>query len=213
MGTLFSMVDLAGTFVFAISGASAGVRRQLDLFGVLVLSFAAATFGGVTRDLVIGAAPPAAIADWHYAVASLLAGIITFYGYNFVERLKSPVLVFDAAGLALFAVAGTEKALVYGLHPVPAALLGMLSGIGGGIARDMLLTEIPIVLRAELYAVAALAGATIVALSEYLHLSSDVAMVTGAAVCFGLRLVAVRRGWRLPIAKQPETAGSQTSDG
>jgi uncharacterized membrane protein YeiH len=114
------------------------------------------------------------------------------------------VLVFDAAGLALFAVAGAEKALAYGLHPAPAALLGMLTGIGGGMARDILLAEVPLVLRAELYAVAGLAGATIVVLGDRLNAPSSLAAFLGAALCFGLRLTAVRRGWHLPIAGESE---------
>jgi uncharacterized membrane protein YeiH len=208
MNTLLAALDLAGTFVFAISGATAGVRRRLDLFGVLVLSFVAANSGGITRDLLIGAVPPVAIEDWRYAAVALLAGVITFYGSEFVERLHNPVLIFDAAGLALFAVAGTEKALTYGLHPAPAALLGMLTGIGGGMARDILLAEIPLVLRSELYAIAGLAGATIVVLGDRLHLSSTLTTITGAALCFALRVVAVRRGWHLPIAghAEPSTA-------
>jgi len=202
MGTLLSVFDFAGTFVFAISGATAGVRRRLDLFGVLVLAFASATFGGITRDLVIGAVPPLAIEDWRYAAVSILAGVITFYGYQAVDRLRSPVLMFDAAGLALFAVAGTDKALAYGMNPVPAAVLGMLTGIGGGIARDLLLAEVPTVLRAELYAVAGLAGATVVSLGEMLHVPAVVSTIAGAVLCFGLRIAAVRRGWHLPIADQ-----------
>jgi len=206
MNTLLAALDFAGTFVFAISGATAGVRRRLDLFGVLVLSFVAANSGGITRDLLIGAVPPVAIEDWRYAAVALLAGVITFYGSALVERLHNPVLIFDAAGLALFAVAGTEKALTYGLHPAPAALLGMLTGIGGGMARDILLAEIPLVLRSELYAIAGLAGATIVVLGDRLHLSSTLATITGAALCFALRVVAVRRGWHLPIARHAESA-------
>jgi len=139
MGTLSLVLDLAGTFVFALSGATAGVRRRLDLFGVLVLAFAAAAFGGITRDLLIGAVPPAAIRDWRYLAISALAGGIVFYRYSTIDRLRSPVLVFDAAGLALFAVTGAHKALAFGLDPVMAALLGMLTGIGGGMARDGLL--------------------------------------------------------------------------
>jgi uncharacterized membrane protein YeiH len=204
MGTLLSVIDLAGTFVFALSGATAGVRRRLDLFGVLVLSFAAATFGGVTRDLLIGATPPAAIEDWRYAAVSVLAGIVTFYGYKAVDRLKNPVLVFDAAGLALFAVAGTDKALAFGMNPAPAAVLGMLSGIGGGMARDVLLSEVPTVLRSELYAVAALGGSSVVALSSLVQVPMAAAMILGAGLCFGLRLMAVRRGWHLPIAQPVE---------
>ena len=162
METLPLILDLTGTFVFALSGALAGVRRKLDLFGVLVLSFAAANSGGITRDVLIGAVPPAAISDWRYLVVSLVAGLITFYLSPTIERLRHPVLLFDAAGLALFAVAGAQKSLDYGLNPVMAMSLGMLTGIGGGMARDMLLAEIPTVLRSELYAVAALAGAGVV---------------------------------------------------
>ncbi|MBS1819231.1 MAG: trimeric intracellular cation channel family protein [Acidobacteria bacterium] len=194
-------LDLAGTFVFALSGAMAGVRRKLDLFGVLVLSFAAANTGGVLRDVLIGAVPPAALESWRYLAVSLLAGVITFYFPSAVKARWNPVLVFDAAGLALFAVAGTRKALVYGLNPVSATLLGMLTGIGGGMVRDVLLADIPVVLRTDLYAVAALLGAAIVAGADLLHLPSWPAAVAGAALCFALRLVAMNRGWGLPVAE------------
>ncbi len=210
MTTLLSVLDFCGTFVFAISGATAGVRRRLDLFGVLVLSFAAANFGGITRDVLIGATPPVAVEDWRYAGVSLLAGVLVFFGYDFVSRLRNPVLIFDAAGLALFAVAGAEKALAYGLHPAPAAFLGMLTGIGGGIVRDVLLAEVPIVLRAELYAVAGLAGATVVVLGDQLKLSGPLATFLGAVLCFGLRVMAVRRGWNLPIARPHELPTPQS---
>src|SRR5690348_13726224 len=156
MHTLLLTLDLLGTFVFALSGAIAGVKRRLDVFGVLVLSFAAGNVGGITRDLLIAATPPGAISDWRYLGVSLLAGVITFWRSNIIDRLWSPVLVFDAAGLALFAVSGAQKALAYGLNPIMAALLGMLTGIGGGMARDILLAEIPTVLRTDLYAIAAL---------------------------------------------------------
>ena len=118
METLLLVLDLVGTFVFALSGAAAGVKRRLDLFGVLVLSFAAGNAGGITRDLLIGAVPPAAISDWRYLAVSLLAGMVTFYWFSGINRLRSPVLVFDGAGLALFAVSGTQKALAFGLNPV-----------------------------------------------------------------------------------------------
>jgi uncharacterized membrane protein YeiH len=198
--TLVLVLDLCGTFVFALSGATAAVRRQLDLFGVLVLSFAAANSGGIARDLLIGAVPPGAISDWRYLAVSLIAGVLTFYWSPFIEKLQNPVRMFDAAGLALFAVAGTQKALAFGLNPFMAALLGMLTGIGGGIARDVLLADVPMVLRADLYAVAALAGATVVAVGSTLQLPTAVVMLTGAALCFGLRVMAVQRGWQLPVA-------------
>jgi len=203
--SLLLILDLVGTFVFAISGATAGVTRRLDVFGILVLSFVAGNFGGIIRDVLIGSVPPAAVNDWRYLAVSLLAGAITFYSYSAVDRLRSPVLVFDAAGLALFAVSGAQKALAFGLNPVMAALLGMMTGIGGGMARDVLLADIPTVLRADLYAIAALAGAAVVVIGHLLHLPPTAATMAGALLCFGLRLMAIRRGWRLPIAKREST--------
>jgi uncharacterized membrane protein YeiH len=201
MNMLLLVLDLIGTFVFALSGATAAVKRRLDLFGVLVLSFVAGNFGGITRDLMIGAVPPAAISDWRYLSVSLLAGVLTFYWFPGVDRWRNSVLLFDAAGLALFAVSGTQKALALGLNPVMAALLGMVTGIGGGMVRDVLVAEIPTVLRADLYAVAALAGAAVVVAGSLLHIPSTSTTIAGAALCFGLRLMAIRRGWQLPIAR------------
>ncbi len=204
INALLVAFDLGGTFVFAISGATAGVKHRLDLFGVLVLSFAAGNSGGITRDVMIGAVPPAAISDWRYVAVSILAGLITFYWYRTINRLSSPVLVFDAAGLALFAVAGAGKALAFHAGPVAATLLGMLTGIGGGMVRDVLVREIPSVLRTELYAVAALIGAAVVVIGRMLDIPSSVAAIAGALLCFGLRFMAMRRGWQLPIARPPE---------
>jgi uncharacterized membrane protein YeiH len=129
INTLLVAFDLGGTFVFALSGAMSGVKHKLDLFGVLVLSFAAGNLGGMSRDVLIGAIPPAAIHDWRYVAVSILAGLITFYSYRTVNRLSMPVLVFDAAGLAMFAVSGAGKALAFHAGPVAATLLGMLTGM------------------------------------------------------------------------------------
>jgi uncharacterized membrane protein YeiH len=199
--TFVHLLDLAGTFVFAISGAVAAVNRRLDVFGILVLSFVAGNLGGITRDLLIGAVPPAALANVAYLVVSVLAGLITFFWYSGIDRLRAPALLFDAAGLSLFAVAGAQKAIEFGLDPVMAALLGMLTGIGGGMMRDMLLTEIPLVLRSDLYAVAALAGASVVVIGDALDISYGVSAPAGAALCFGLRFMAIRHGWHLPTAR------------
>lgn len=200
------VANLAGTFVFAISGAVAATRQRLDLFGVLVLSFAAANTGGIARDLLIGAVPPVAISDWRYLAASMAAGVITFWWSHLIERLQNPVRMFDAAGLALFTVTGAHKALAFGLNPVMAALLGMLTGIGGGMLRDLLLADVPMVLRGDLYAVAALAGAAVVVIGAMLGLPSAATMIAGAVCCFGLRMLAVQRGWQLPIAGGPRVA-------
>jgi uncharacterized membrane protein YeiH len=201
--TLLLTLDLIGTFVFALSGAAAGVKSKLDLFGVGVLAFVAGNAGGVTRDLLIGSVPPAAISDWRYVAVSLAAGAVTFVWYPNVRRLRPTVLLFDAAGLGLFAVAGTQKALAFGVNPFVSALLGMLTGIGGGMLRDLLVNEIPVVLRADLYALAALAGAGVVVGGHLLKWPPTATTIIGAILCFGLRLVAIRRGWNLPPGRMP----------
>ncbi len=204
------VLDLTGTFVFALSGALAGVTRKLDLFGVLVLSFAAATAGGIARDVLIGAIPPGAINDWRYLAVSLFAGVVTFYFSPLVVRMSNPVSLFDAAGLAFFAVAGASKALAYGLNPVMAIVLGMVTGIGGGMVRDVLLAEIPTVLRAELYAVAALAGAAAVVIGHALELPQVPVTTVGLALCFFLRVMGIRYSWRLPTAGGDKRAPGST---
>nr|WP_294169581.1 trimeric intracellular cation channel family protein [uncultured Sphingomonas sp.] len=209
VGQLLLALDLGGTFVFAISGAMLGVKRRLDIFGVLVLSFAACSAGGIVRDLLIGSVPPAAISDWRYFAVAVLAGVATFFWYSPVARLRTAIAMFDAAGLALFAVSGTQKALAAGLNPVMSALLGMLTGIGGGIVRDLLVARTPAVLRGELYAVAALAGAAVVVAGHLLDLPAVPTALAGAGSCFGLRLLAIRRGWRLPVARPRGEPGSE----
>ncbi|KPL48099.1 membrane protein [Xanthomonas axonopodis] len=204
MATVLFMLILLGTFVFALSGATVAVRNRLDLFGVLVLSCAAAVSGGIVRDVLIGATPPAALVQPQYLLVACLAGVAGFYWHAAVKRLRNPVQIFDAAGLALFPVYGTSKALDYHLSPLSATLLGMLSGIGGGIARDLLVARTPVVLQAELYAVAALAGGGLVAIGHFLDVPQAWSLATGAGVCFGLCFMAIRYGWHLPVARLPE---------
>lgn len=204
MDLLLVILDLVGTFVFALSGALVGVRRRLDLFGVLVLSFVAAIGGGVMRDTMIGATPPAALQDWRYVAISIAAGLVTFWRAGDIERWRNPVQSIDAVGLGVFAVAGALKAQAFGLGPVGAMLLGMLTGIGGGMLRDVLVAQVPTVLKAELYAVAALAGAGVVVLGTALALPVATVVAAGVVTCTGLRLFAVRRGWTLPVARPPE---------
>jgi len=198
---LLTVLDLGGTFVFAISGAVAAVKYRLDIFGVMVLAFSAGNIGGITRDLLIGAAPPAAISSLTYLGVSVLAGLIVFFWDRVVMRHNDTVLWFDAVGLAFFAVAGAEKALLYGLNPVMAALLGMLTGIGGGMLRDVLVMQIPTVLRSDLYALAALVGAAIVVGGHVLGIHAAPTAIAGGLACFALRYMAIRHGWHLPHAQ------------
>jgi uncharacterized membrane protein YeiH len=200
MPTVMELLDWAGTLVFALSGGMLGVRKRFDLFGVLFLAFVVAVTGGILRDVLIGALPPVAVADFHYFVIAMTGGLATFYGYPWVAALQRPILLLDAVGLALFAVVGTQKALDHGIHPLMAALLGMLSGIGGGMARDLLAGETPFVLKSDLYALAALAAGAIVAAGHLAGVSGWWLMPLGAAACIFLRLMAIYRGWRAPLA-------------
>jgi uncharacterized membrane protein YeiH len=200
--TLVLVLDLCGTFVFALSGAMAGVKQKLDVFGVLVLSFVAANFGGIIRDLLIGATPPPGISDWRYIAVPLLAGLATFYWGGIIDRLHDSVQLFDAAGLALFAVSGAEKALNFHMNPVTAVVLGMLTGIGGGMVRDILAARVPTVLRGDVYAVAAVAGAAVVVVGRLAQLPSTAVTIAGAILCFTIRFVAIRHSWQLPVADE-----------
>jgi len=201
VSTIVLVLDLCGVFVFALSGAIAGIRHKFDIFGVLALSFAAANVGGIMRDVLIGAVPPPGIADWRYVTVPVVAGLFTFYWGSVVARLRNSLELFDAGGLALFAVSGAQKALDSHLGPATAMLLGMLTGIGGGMLRDVLSAEVPVVLRGDIYAIAALAGAAVVVAGRVLGIHSTAVTLAGAALCFGLRLVSIRRGWQLPVAR------------
>jgi uncharacterized membrane protein YeiH len=198
-----NILDWVGTLAFALTGGLVGVRKQFDLFGVLFLSFVVSVAGGMMRDVLIGAVPPVAITEIHYFSIAICGGIITFFWASRVARYHRLILLFDAVGLGLFAVLGTEKAIDHGIHPVMAAVMGMLTGIGGGMTRDVLAGDIPFVLRSDLYAVAALGGGAIVALGHALELPPTLATLAGACACIFLRLMAIYRGWRAPVARQP----------
>ncbi|MDQ4085252.1 MAG: trimeric intracellular cation channel family protein [Actinomycetota bacterium] len=198
VGGFVVALDLVGVFAFAISGGIVAVRKALDIFGVLVLAAITGLGGGTLRDVLIGAVPPAALQDWPYLVVSLVAGLAAFRFHPALNRMERVVTVFDAAGLGLFCVTGALKALEYGVHPFAAALMGLLTAIGGGIARDVLAGRVPIVLRAELYAIPALAGAAAAVALDALGTPLLLASVPPAVLCTGWRLLALRRGWHAP---------------
>ncbi|GEP32802.1 UPF0126 membrane protein [Nocardioides szechwanensis] len=201
-GTLVTL-DLVGIFVFAMSGALVGVRKDVDVFGVMVLAGTTGLGGGFLRDVLIGATPPAALADWRYLLVPAAAGLLTFVYHPVVGRLERMVNVFDAFGLSLFCVTGATKALEYGLGPVPAALMGMLTGIGGGMLRDLLAGRVPVIFRGELYATPALAGAAIAVVGTRQDLPVLAVAFAGASVCLVWRLLAMWRGWQAPMPTGP----------
>lgn len=191
-------LDLLGTFVFGLTGGTLAVRRGLDLVGVLALSTAAALAGGMLRDVLLGAAPPAALADGRYLLTAFAAGMAAFLARPLIDRLGKPVMVSDALGLGLFAVTGCRKALDAGLEPVAGLLLGVLTAVGGGALRDLLVAEVPRVLREEIYALAALAGALAVVAGDALGVPDPAAALAGVLAAFSLRVVSVARGWSAP---------------
>ena len=201
--TLLVVLDLVGIFVFSVTGALVAVRKNLDLFAATVLAGVTGLGGGFLRDVLIGATPPAALADWRYLLVPLAAGLLTFAFHPVLGRLERMVTVFDAFGLALFCVTGALKAVDYGLGPLPAALLGMVTGIGGGIIRDVLAGRVPVIFEGVLYATPALAGAAVAVLLDRWELPLVVVAASGFSVCLGWRLLALVRGWRAPLPKGP----------
>jgi len=193
------IADLIGTAVFAIEGATAAIHAGLDLLGVLVLSFTVALGGGVIRDLLIGATPPNALRDWRYPTLAFVAGLATFLLHAQIEAVPLMFMVtLDAAGLALFAVAGAEKAIEFNISSISAILMGAVTGCGGGVIRDVFLARIPMVLNADIYASAALLGAAVVVAGRRLGLAPSVAASAGFIACFAVRILAFRYGWHLP---------------
>lgn len=195
--------DLVGIFVFAVTGALVAVRKRLDLFAATVLAGVTGLGGGFIRDLLIGATPPAALNDWRYLLVPVAAGLVTFAFHPTVDRLERVVILFDACGLALFCVSGALKAVDYGLGPVPAALLGMLTGIGGGVIRDVLAGRVPVIFEGVLYATPALAGAAVAVLLNRAGLPLPLVAAAGFTTCLGWRLLALVRDWRAPLPKGP----------
>ncbi len=201
--TTLVTLDLVGIFVFAVTGALVAVRKNLDIFAALVLAGVTGLGGGFIRDVLIDATPPAALTDWRYLLVPVAAGLLTFAFHPAIGRLERLVTVFDAVGLALFCVTGALKAVEYGLGPVPAALMGMVTGIGGGMMRDVLAGHVPVVFEGNLYATPALSGAVVAVLLDRTDLPVLVVAAAGFSTCLVWRLMALVRGWSAPLPRGP----------
>ncbi|MEV4310775.1 trimeric intracellular cation channel family protein [Actinocrispum sp. NPDC049592] len=195
------VLDLVGIAVFAASGALAAVRARLDTFGVAVLGMTTALGGGIMRDVLLGVHPPTTLRDWRYLLVPVVTSLIVFWFHPQVARLRRAVLLADAIGLGLFTTSGTATALAWGAPAYTACLIGMTAGIGGGALRDVLIREIPMVLRKEIYALAALAGAAVVVAGDWLDWPSGPVTIVGAAITVLIRLLALWRHWNAPVAR------------
>ncbi|TVT27470.1 trimeric intracellular cation channel family protein [Amycolatopsis rhizosphaerae] len=198
---MLTVLEIVGLMAFAASGSLAAVRAELDVFGVVVLGLTTALGGGIIRDVLLGVQPPAALVSWPYLVVGAATALAVFAFHPLVARLRKAVLVADAAGLGLFATAGTATALDLGTPGYTACLIGMTTGIGGGALRDLLLRQIPLVLRREIYALAALLGAVIVVAGHTLHWPTGPVTAVAAAVTVLARLLAIWRDWNAPLPR------------
>ena len=196
---LFLTLDLTGTFVFALDGALLAQRvARLDLVGAIALGMITALGGGIIRDLMIGATPPATFSDWRYLTVATVGGLFAFLLGRRLDPLNAPITVLDAAGLSLFAVTGASKALSFGLGPGQAILLGALTGVGGGTLRDVLVGQVPAILQKGFYAIPAIAGASLTVISIRTDTFGIVAAATATGACFLLRMAGVRYHFHAP---------------
>ncbi len=198
--TLFYLLDMIGTAAFAASGAWAGVRREMDLFGVLVLGMVTAIGGGTLRDLLLGDTPPFCLTDENYLWLSLIVSLLVFIGHQHLKQISNPLLYFDAIGLGTFVVIGTGKALQFNLGPLGAVLMGIMTATAGGVIRDVLSTRVPLILQREIYASACLIGAGLMVTLQYTALPQNLIIILAAATVITLRLLAISRNWALPKA-------------
>ena len=179
----------------------AAIHGNLDFLGMVVLAFVTAVGGGIIRDLLIGDVPPGAIQDWRYGAIALAGAATAFFFHQFVQEVPTMLmLTLDAAGLSLFALSGAGKALEHEIHPAMAVVMGGITGVGGGTLRDLLLAQVPTVLRADVYATAALLGAAILVIGIRLNLPRVAVGIGGGLACFLLRMAAIWFHWNLPKA-------------
>src|ERR1700744_292672 len=195
------LVDLGGTLLFAIEGATTAIANHLDLLGILILGFATAVGGGIIRDVLLGATPPSALRNWHYPATAFTGAAFAFLFHRYVQEIPSQlIMVLDAGGLALFAVSGTEEALLRKMSPLVAVMLGGITGVGGGTIRDIFLGHVPRVLQTDIYATAALAGSATMILCRRLGMKDTHSALIGGVTCFLLRVVSAWRHWQLPAS-------------
>ncbi len=197
------VLDLLGTFAFALNGALTALRvARLDVVGVVTLGIITALGGGIIRDVLLDV-PPVTFNDWRYLAVAAAGGLIAFTAGRHLDRLATPITVLDAAGLSLFAVTGASKAIVLGFGPAQAVIVGGITAVGGGTLRDVLIRRVPFVLTNELYAIPALIGATALVVLSRFGTAVTVAAVAGAALCFLIRMVGVRFGLNAPYPLAP----------
>ena len=199
MQTLLYAMDLFGVAVFAITGSLAAGKKRMDLFGVVVLATVTALGGGTLRDLVLGTGPVFWVSAPIYLLVTVATAIVTFFLVRFCGLPLKLLSVADAFGLAVFTVLGTQKALDMGISPGIAVVMGIMTGVVGGMIRDVFSGEIPLILRREIYATASLCGAVTFCLVSVALQNQGIAAIVSVAVTLGLRLSAIKWKMSLPL--------------
>lgn len=202
---IYTFLDLMGTFVFALSGAVAAREKGLDIFGIFAIAFIVACGGGIIRDLCISAIPPVGLTNVLYLMMVFAATLLVIVFYQVISILKHPVLLFDALGLSVFTVSGASKVIDFGHNYELAIFLGTVTAVGGGVIRDMLLSRIPVILKKEIYASAAMLGAAIVVAGDYLSIPKEIASTGAIVICFGLRFSGLYFHLNLPSFRGNES--------
>jgi len=200
--SFFVWVDLLGTFAFAVSGALAAEQKRLDLFGVFAISYMTACGGGIIRDLCLGSFPPVGISDWRYLAVSVVVSALAIWARPIIDRIEHPVVFFDALGLSFFTVFGAHKALLLTHNIEAAIILGMVTAVGGGALRDIALNRVPIIMRKEIYALAALIGAAVQVLGQSMEWRIAATPWLAVSICLVIRLLALRYSWSLPVIRR-----------
>lgn len=194
-------IDLIGTFVFAISGTLTAAEKKFDLFGAAIIALVTAVGGGTIRDLLIGSQPVGWMQNPHYLALIGLAVPVSFFLKKYILKLRRTMFLFDTIGIGLFTILGLQKTLAFGLSPVIAVMMGTVSAVFGGVLRDILCNEIPLIFRQEIYATACLAGAILFLILKKAGLDSDLNMLLTILLIIVIRTLAVKRHWRMPVMR------------
>ncbi len=200
--TIFTLLDFIGTIAFAMSGALTAIHKKLDIFGVFIIAFVTAVGGGTLRDIMIGRTPVSWMLDLNYVYMIIFGFILAIIFRKKLDRLRTSLSLFDTIGLSIFTLIGLERGMIWGLHPVICIALGTMTACFGGVIRDILCTEIPVIFRREIYATVCIAGGIVFFALKQIHLEQDILYIITSAFMITFRLLAVRYHWYLPTMKR-----------
>lgn len=200
--TIFTLLDFIGTVAFAMSGALTAIHKKLDIFGVFIIAFVTAVGGGTLRDIMIGRTPVSWMLDLNYVYMIIFGFILAIIFRKKLDRLRTSLSLFDTIGLSIFTLIGLERGMIWGLHPAICIALGTMTACFGGVIRDILCTEIPVIFRREIYATVCIAGGIVFFTLKQINLEQDILYIITSVFMISFRLLAVKYHWYLPTMKR-----------